>query len=99
MVTIVLPAARVAGVLHDRIGTEFMSTVHAPHWPMPHPYLVPVSFSVSRITQSSGVSGETDTSCVVPFTFSVMKQILVSCPLRDETLGGTFGKCLSIFLR
>ena len=28
--------------------------------------------SVSRITQSSGVSGGTDTSCAVPFTVSVM---------------------------
>lgn len=99
MVRISLPAARVAGVLHERIGAESMSTVHAPHWPIPHPNLVPVSFSVSRSTQSSGVSFGTDTSCVVPFTFSLMKQILVSCPLRDERLGGTFGKCLSILLR
>ena len=31
--------------------------MQAPHSPAPQPYFVPVSFSSSRITQSSGVSG------------------------------------------
>ncbi len=43
--------------------------MQAPHSPAPQPYFVPVSFSSSRITQSSGVSGgasvETDSSLSV----------------------------------
>src|SRR5712691_4144467 len=40
--------------------------VQAPHCAMPQPNLVPVSPSVSRRTQSNGVSGSTSTSCVCP---------------------------------
>src|SRR4051812_1999797 len=45
--------------------------VHAPHSPMPQPYLVPTRPSASRSTQSIGVSGVTSTDRDWPFTRSV----------------------------
>jgi hypothetical protein len=49
------------GVMQARAGAPLSSTVHAPQAAMPQPYLVPVSCSVSRKAQSSGVSGATST--------------------------------------
>jgi hypothetical protein len=46
--------------------------VHAPHWAMPHPYLVPVRANVSRRTHNSGVAGSTSTSTGLPLTFKVI---------------------------
>ncbi len=51
-----------SGVWHDRTGCPSTYTVHAPHSAIPQPYLVPVSPSVSRRTQSSGVSPCTPTA-------------------------------------
>ena len=39
---------------------------------MPHPNFVPVMFSVSRKTQSSGMSGLTSTDCALPFKVKLM---------------------------
>src|SRR5262245_43032453 len=66
MVVIFLPAAVDIGVLQERIGWPSSSTVQAPHSAMPQPNLVPVMPSVSRITQSSGVSGAALTSRALP---------------------------------
>src|SRR5581483_11303161 len=62
MVTTFLPAARRTGVTHDRTASPSRWTVQAPHRAMPQPNLVPVRPSVSRSTQSSGVSPETFTA-------------------------------------
>ncbi len=43
-------------------------TVHAPHWAMPQPNLVPRSLRWSRRTHNSGVEEEASTWRVVPFT-------------------------------
>ena len=47
-----------------------------PHEPIPQPNLVPVSASVSRSAQSSGVSGETSTDRAVPFTMQCDHRVL-----------------------
>src|ERR1035438_4686915 len=46
------------------------STVQAPHWPSPHPYLAPVSERWSRSTVSKGISGSASMGRRVPFTVS-----------------------------
>ncbi len=70
MVVIDLPAAADRATLHDRADRPSRRTVQAPHWAMPQPYLVPVSFSESRSTHSNGVSGSTSTFCAMPLTIS-----------------------------
>src|SRR5713226_3966868 len=72
-----LPATAAIGVTHERVATPLMCTVHAPHCAMPQPNLVPVRPSVSRSTQSSGVSG-----------LSVMLRAL---PLTVRVIGGIGG--------
>src|SRR5712692_4933762 len=56
-----MAAARLTGIEHERVAAPFISTLQAPHWPMPQPYLVPVRPIESRSTQSNGVSGSTST--------------------------------------
>src|SRR3569623_967480 len=41
----------------DFLGLPSISTMHAPHCPVPQPYLVPVRFDASRSAHSSGVAG------------------------------------------
>src|SRR2546425_849305 len=69
-----LPAAAEAGVTHERTAAPSRWTVQAPQSAMPHPYLVPVRPSVSRITQSSGVSGGTSTCCFRPLTVNAIME-------------------------
>src|SRR5512132_2966018 len=64
-------AAALIVVRQERIGSPSMWTAQAAHWPIPQPYLVPVSPSVSRNTQSRGVSGLTSTVSRLPLTVSV----------------------------
>src|SRR5919109_480279 len=45
------------GSEQDRNGFPSRKTVHAPHWAIPQPNLVPIRPSVSRSTHSSGVLG------------------------------------------
>jgi hypothetical protein len=59
------------GVVQERAASPLMCTVQAPHSAMPHPNFVPVKPSVSRKTQSKGMSGSTSTLRSVPFTFNV----------------------------
>src|SRR5512141_1930436 len=66
-----LPTTCETGVEHERIALPSACTVHAPHKPAPQPNLVPVSSSVSRRTQRSGVSGETETFFSLPLMRSV----------------------------
>ena len=64
MVTTCAPSSDDSGVTQERRGMPLRCTVQAPHWAMPQPYLVPVSFSWSRSTQSSGVSGSASMSII-----------------------------------
>ncbi len=61
MVVICLGPTDPTGTWQERVATPLMCTVQAPHWAMPQPYLVPVNPTVSRMTQSSGVSDSTST--------------------------------------
>jgi hypothetical protein len=49
-----------------------MCTVQAPQSAMPQPNFVPVMFSVSRSTQSNGMSGLTSTEVALPFKVKLM---------------------------
>src|SRR5438105_203277 len=66
------------GVMHDRVATPLMMTVHAPHWPSPQPNRGPRKAISLRRIYSSGVVGSMSKVCVLPFTFSVMLLILRS---------------------
>src|SRR5882672_5701949 len=68
MVVIFLPAASPAVMPQERTAWPSMCTVQAPHCAIPQPYLVPIMPMLSRITQSSGVSGSTSTLCDFPLT-------------------------------
>jgi hypothetical protein len=59
MVVIFAFEAAETGVRQERAGLPSMWTVQAPQRPAPHPNFVPVSSSVSRSTQSNGVSAAT----------------------------------------
>ncbi|MNR47088.1 hypothetical protein D3C85_1661440 [compost metagenome] len=76
MVVIAWLATLLTGMMQERRGRPSASTVQAPHWATPQPYLVPVSPSSSRITQSSGVSGATSTWRFVPLIISSMGLLL-----------------------
>jgi hypothetical protein len=70
-----LPAMAETGVTQDRVGSPSTWTVQAPHCEIPQPYFVPVNCSVSRKTQSSGVSGLTSTVRGFPFTWKEIEAI------------------------
>src|ERR1700719_984396 len=75
MVVIFLPATVDMGVTHERAASPSICTVQAPHKAMPQPNFVPVMFSVSRKTHSSGISGLTSTVCGLPFSTKLMAMI------------------------
>src|SRR5262249_29229473 len=56
---------------HERITSPLTCTLQAPHCATPHPYLVPVSPSCSRMTHRSGVSPATCTSRFWPLMFNL----------------------------
>src|SRR5215472_6666065 len=68
MVVMCLSATALTGSEHERMGTPSTCTVQAPHSAIPQPYLVPIRPSVSRSTQSRGVSESTSTSQARPLT-------------------------------
>ena len=72
MVVILAPSNPPTEIEQERTASSFTWTVHAPHWAMPQPYLVPVMPISSRKTQSNGVSGSISSSCRRPFTLSVI---------------------------
>src|SRR5579863_1370187 len=72
MVVIFFAVACETGVEQERTGAPSTWTVHAPHRPAPQPNFVPVSSSVSRRTQSRGVSGATSTFRSLPLMRRVM---------------------------
>lgn len=58
------------GVTHDRLGDPSLRTVQAPHWPSPHPYLLPVKSRWSRRTVSRLVCESASMRCLLPLTNS-----------------------------
>src|SRR5204862_7061030 len=66
------PATAETGAEHERNVCPSTWTVQAPHCAIPHPYLVPVRPSSSRMTHSSGVFGSPSKSRRVPLMLSVM---------------------------
>ena len=58
---VMAPVADDTGVRQDRIGRPSISTVHAPHIPIPQPYFDPFRSRLSRNTQSNGVSADAST--------------------------------------
>src|SRR5271167_3843142 len=65
-------AACETGVEQERTGSPSRWTVHAPQRPAPQPNFVPVNSSVSRRTQSRGVSGATSAFRSLPLMRRVM---------------------------
>src|SRR6185503_9638678 len=88
-VVIFLPSAAATGRMHDRVAAPSTWTVHAPHWAMPQPYLVPVRPTCSRKAQSRGVSPSTFTSTAFPFTFSLATFVLLLESARGPTRRAT----------
>src|SRR6266852_8063474 len=72
MVVTFLPATLEIAVTQERVASPLICTVQAPQSAMPQPNFVPVMFSVSRRTQSSGMSGLTSTDFAVPFKVKLM---------------------------
>src|SRR5258707_2513104 len=94
MVVIFLPATLEICVMHERVASPLMCTVHAPHSAIPQPNFVPVMFNVSRSTHKSGMSGLTSTVCGFPFRVKLMAMepslqqnaILQQFPVQIEIL-------------
>src|SRR5215475_8499046 len=57
--------------MQERVASPLICTVQAPQSAMPQPNFVPVRFSVSRRTQSSGICGSTSTVCDLPLRVKV----------------------------
>src|SRR5688572_18408496 len=91
IVTIGAPAAADTGVWHARTARPRRCTVHAPHWPVPHPYFVPFKSSVSRNTHSSGMSGATSTETGLPLT---LRSSFIGCRDHNAKRGGYVGPSL-----
>src|SRR5579885_2330729 len=70
MVVTDLPAKVFIVVMQARAAFPSTWTVHAPHWAMPQPYLVPVRSMTSRRYQRSGISGSPSNWRVLPLTLS-----------------------------
>src|SRR5262245_5965354 len=84
MVTILsLCFTSLTSIEHERCTSPLMCTEHAPHWPMPQPYLVPVSPACSRKAQRRGVSPSTVRSTDLPLMFSLAT---LNFPGADNTL-------------
>src|SRR4051812_11774817 len=63
-------------VMHDRVAFPSISTVQAPHWPSPQPYLVPVMSRSSRNTLSRLRSGSASILRRTPLTWSSVTLVM-----------------------
>src|SRR5579871_590474 len=105
VVTVWLPTAE-TGVWQDRTALPFRCTVHAPHWPMPQPYLVALRLRMSRRTHNKGVSPAASIMADLPFTFSLKaiarapecKKIKIAEPRTAPRLYGVSGGPTIIYL-
>src|SRR5260221_1154356 len=70
MVSTFWSAAADTGTEHERTGSPFRCTVHAPHCAMPQPNFGPFTSRTSRNTHSRGISGSTSTLDFFPLTVS-----------------------------
>src|SRR5262249_92314 len=80
-----LPFTVAACSRHERTALPSSSTVHAPHWPTPQPYFVPVIPRRLRRTESSGSSSAASTLCSLPLISRVMVGMMSPGP-RAESL-------------
>src|SRR6266853_933332 len=93
MVVTALPFTPETGIRQENMRSPSMCTMHAPHWPAPHPNLVPLSFSSSRSTHRRRVLSGALTLTGLPLT---LKLIAISTPLCfGRRVGGGFG-CASV---
>src|SRR5215467_15051604 len=70
-VTICLPCASIASVVHEYTSRSSTSTVHAPHSPRSQTRLGPVISKFSRNASRSVTRGSSSALNVLPFTFNV----------------------------
>src|SRR3954463_16698621 len=82
MVVTLVPTAPLTGNEQERVATPSTCTVQAPHCAMPHPYLVPVSPTFSRIAQRSGVSSSTSTLIDLP----LIVRFAIAYPLLAQSI-------------
>src|SRR5208282_4512780 len=75
IVVIFFPATLEIGVMQEREAWPLMCTVQAPQSAIPQPNLVPVMFSVSRSTHSSGICGSVSTVLDSPFSVNVIAMV------------------------
>src|ERR1700682_287152 len=85
MVVTFFPATAEMAVWQERAASPLMCTVQAPHKPAPQPNFVPVLSSVSRSTQSSGISGLTLTVSDFPFRTKVMAMGILLAARSNRT--------------
>src|SRR5437867_8356619 len=72
IVVIVRPSACFTEVMQERVALPSISTVHAPHWPSPHPNFGPCRPSELRSTYKSGCAGSQDSTVIArPLTRSL----------------------------
>src|SRR5882724_8759107 len=67
----------IASARHELIRRPSTRTVHAPHWPRSHPFLVPVRSRRSRRRSRSVTRGSPSSmSCRTPFTVRLMERFM-----------------------
>src|SRR5258705_10090065 len=87
MVTILSVAFTPAtGRTQERTSSPLICTEHAPHCATPHPYLVPVRPTCSRMTHKSGVSASTCTSFILPLMLSFAMNVLLRLELTANLI-------------
>src|ERR1019366_9268090 len=86
MVVMGWPATVPTCVMQERTPWPPTSTVQAPQTPIPHPYLVPSRFKMSRSTQRRGVSGGTSTVAATLFTVNLIGICLLHNPVRGKRI-------------
>src|SRR5258707_96760 len=86
MVVTVLPAMSATCIWHEKARLPSMCTMQAPHRPVPHPYLVPVSLRSSRSTHNKGVAGGASVDAGLPFTVKFVAIVSSLCPLEQSKL-------------
>src|ERR1700683_400493 len=85
VVTSLFPTTPIC-VRQERLATPSMRTVHAPHWPSPQPYLVPVRSSWSRRTLSKVHWESASILRTAPFTF-ICVIFVIKLPARRAGFG------------
>src|ERR1700733_3023388 len=72
------PSWLIAKARHELIRRPSTRTVHAPHWPRSHPFLVPVSCRRSRKRSSSVTRGSSSSaSRRAPLTVRLMERFML----------------------